>query len=232
MKRALVTGGTRGIGLQTALLLAERGYLVTATYASDEAGASAVRARYPEIAFCRCDVRDERAMGELIARLPSLDVLVCNAGAELFKQVQDVSWEEYSRIMDINMGGVFLACKYGVKKMLGRGGAIVAVSSVWGETGASCESVYSASKGAVIAFTKSLAKELAPAGITVNCVTPGVIETAMNARLSEAERGALREEIPLGRFGEPEEVAQAIVFLAEHVYITGAVLPVNGGFHI
>lgn len=232
MKRALVTGGTRGIGLSAAVLLAERGFWVTATYCSDEEGAAAARKSHPGIAFVRCDVSDERGMEQLIGAFPSLDVLVCNAGIEQFRQVQDISREEYSRVMDVNMGGVFLACKYGVKKMLARGGAIVAVSSVWGETGASCESVYSASKGAVIAFVKSLAKELAPSKITVNCVTPGAVDTAMNARLSEEELAALKEEIPLGRLASPEEAARAIVFLAEHPYITGAVLAVNGGLHI
>ena len=161
-----------------------------------------------------------------------LDQPLLSPGVSHFAQVQDISQAEYRRVMDINVGGTFLCSKHAVKKMLDGGGAIVTVSSVWGETGGSCESVYSASKGAVIAFTKALAKELAPSKITVNCVSPGVVETKMNARLLEEERVELMEEIPLGRFATPEEVAQAIIFLAEQSYVTGQVLGVNGGFLI
>ena len=116
--------------------------------------------------------------------------------------------------------------------MLARGGAIVNVSSVWGVTGGSCESAYSASKGAVIAFTKALAKELAPSRITVNCVAPGVIDTAMNGRLNAAERRALAEEIPLGRFGTPEEVAECVYYLATAKYVTGQIVGADGGFSL
>lgn len=232
MKRALVTGGTRGIGLAVCRLLSQRGYAVTATYSQGEEDAVRARASLPEVSFLRSDVSSEEAVKALIGAFPALDVLVCNAGVALFKQVQDVTAEEYRRVMDTDMGGVFLCAKYAVKKMLGRGGAIVNVASVWGETGASCESVYAAAKGAVIAFTKSLAKELAPSRITVNCVSPGVVETAMNGRLTEADRRALEEEIPLGRFADPAEIASAVLFLAEHPYITGQVLGVNGGFLI
>ena len=147
-------------------------------------------------------------MRAVFAELPSLDALVLNAGVALFGQVQDTTFADYRRTMDTNFGGVFLGAKYAVPKMLGRGGAIVAVSSVWGETGGSCESVYSAAKGAVQSFVKALAKELAPAQITVNCVSPGVVDTAMNAHLSAEERASLIGEIPLGRYGTPEEVAR------------------------
>ena len=137
--------------------------------------------------------------------------------------------EQFSRVMGVNAGGAFLTVKHAVRKMLSCGGAIVNVSSVWGVSGGSCESVYSASKGAVVAFTRALAKELAPA-VTVNCIAPGVIDTAMNARFSEEERAALCGEIPLGRFGSPEEVAEAALFLARARYVTGQVLGVDGGF--
>lgn len=232
MKRAVVTGGTRGIGLATCKLLSERGYAVTATYHSDENAADLAQKALPSVCFVRADVSREEEMRELFASLRRLDVLVLNAGVSLFAQVQDTTAAQFARVMDVNMGGVFLCAKHAVKKMLAEGGAIVAVSSVWGETGASCESVYSASKGAVIAFCKALAKELAPSGVTVNCVTPGVIDTVMNGHLTGAEKKSLEEEIPLGRFGTAEEVAEAILFLAEHRYITGQTLGVNGGFHI
>ena len=232
MKRAIVTGGTRGIGLATVKLLAGEGYAVTALYSQDEEGARSARQALPEVEFLKADVADMGALHSVFSRFSTLDVLVCNAGVGLFKQVQDTTEEEFSRLVNVNLGGVFRCCSLAVKKMLEKGGAIVNVSSVWGETGASCESVYSATKGGVIAFTKSLAKELAPAFITVNCVCPGVIDTAMNARLNESERAALKEEIPLGRFGTPEEVASSILFLIKHPYVTGQVLSVNGGFHI
>ena len=230
--KALISGGTRGIGLACCRLFSRMGYRVTATYSADERAAEAARAELPEVAFVRADVSDETAVSALFASFGSLDVLVNNAGRALFAQVQDTAWADYARLMDVNMGGVSLACKYAVKKMLARGGAIVNVSSVWGVTGGSCESAYSASKGAVIAFTKALAKELAPSRITVNCVAPGVIDTAMNGRLNAAERRALTEEIPLGRFGTPEEVAECVYYLATAKYVTGQIVGADGGFSL
>ncbi len=232
MKRAIVTGGTRGIGLAACRLFSERGYAVTATYSHSEQDAERARELLPSVKFVKSDVCSEREVEALFESFSSLDVLVCNAGVALFQQVQDVTEAEYHRVMDTDMGGVFLCAKHAVRKMLERGGAIVNIASVWGETGGSCESVYSAAKGAVIAFTKALAKELAPARIRVNCVSPGVVETAMNGRLNEEEKSALCEEIPLGRFATPDEIASAILFLAEHPYITGQILGVNGGFVI
>ena len=225
MKRVLVTGGSRGIGLATARLFARNGYAVTAVSSSGTGEGDGV-------AFVRADVRSEEDAARVLNEMPSLDVLVLNAGVDLYKQVQDVSDAEFSRVMDVNVKGAFFYVNHAVKKMLGSGGAIVFVSSVWGETGGSCESVYSASKGALIAFSKALAKELAPSNITVNCVSPGVIDTAMNARLTAEERAATEEEIPLGRFGSAEEVARAVLFVAEHPYITGQNIGVNGGFYI
>ena len=165
--------------------------------------------------------------------MSQIDLLVNNAGISLYKQVQDIAAREWDEVFSVNAKGAFLCCKHAVKKMIARqSGAIVNISSVWGQTGGSCESAYSASKGALIAFTKALAKELAPSCITVNCVCPGVIETQMNARFSQAELSALREEIPLGRLGTGEEVAAAVLFLAENRYVTGQILGVNGGFVI
>ncbi|MDE7296186.1 MAG: SDR family oxidoreductase, partial [Clostridia bacterium] len=186
----------------------------------------------PQVNFLRADVAREQDVSAVFSQISSLDLLVNNAGVCSFAQVQDITAEEYARVMNTNAGGQILCAKYAVKKMLERGGAIVNISSIWGETGGSCESLYSASKGAVIAFTKALAKELAPSGIRVNCVSPGVIDTEMNARLSKEEKAALAEEIPLGRFGSAEEVARAVLFLAEAEYITGQVLAINGGLYI
>lgn len=231
MKRALVTGGTRGIGFAVCREFLQRGYAVTATYAHDEADAERARAELPDVRFLRADVSDEAA-AEALFQTP-YDVLVCNAGVSCYRQVQDVSLSEWERVMAVNARGVFICCKHAVKGMLRKGcGAIVNVASVWGETGGSCESVYSASKGAVIAFSKALAKELAPSDITVNCLSPGVIDTGMNEHLTKEERKSLEAEIPLGRYGTPEEAARAVLFLAENRYLTGQVLGLNGGFYI
>ena len=226
--RALITGGTRGIGLACCRLFVSSGFAVTATYSADEVSAAAAKRALPEVRFVRADVRDEDAMRALIADMGTLDVLVNNAGVDVWKQVQDTSKEEYARVMDVNMGGTFLAVKHAASKLLASRGAIVNVSSVWGVTGGSCESVYSASKGAVIAFTKALARELAPA-VRVNAVAPGAIDTVMNAGYSAEERREIESRIPLGRFGSPEEVAEAVLFLATHRYITDQVLGVDGG---
>ncbi len=233
VKRALVTGGTRGIGLSCVRLLRENGYAVTALYARDEAAAAAAARELPDVRFVRADVSDRAAVEAVFSSLPALDLLVNNAGVSRFGLVQDVDEREFDALFSVNVKGTFLCTQCAVRAMVrAQRGAIVNVSSVWGQTGASCESVYSASKGAVIAFTKALAKELAPSNITVNCVAPGVIETDMNARLSREARAALREEIPAGRFGTPEEVARAVLFLAEAPYVTGQVLGVNGGFYL
>ena len=232
MKRALVTGGTRGIGFEVCRLLLERGYRVTALYSKDEKSAEEARERLKGVCFLRADVSKEEEIERVFKDIPSLDLLVNNAGVELYKLAQDTTFEEWQRVMDVNAGGVFLCAKHAVKKMLDKGGAIVNISSVWGQTGGSMESVYSASKGAIIAFTKALAKELAPMNITVNCVAPGAIDTDMMKRFNDEEKKALCEEIPLGRLGTPQEVAQAVLFLAESRYVTGQVLAVNGGFYM
>ncbi len=160
-----------------------------------------------------------------------LDVLVNNAGISLVKVIQDTSSEDWDKIFSVNAKSVFLCSKAVTNKMVYEGGgSIINVASIWGETGASCEAAYSASKGAVIAFTKALAKELAPSNVRVNCVSPGVIDTEMNAHLTAREMEDLAEEVPLGRIGLPSEVAEACVFLAESTYVTGEVLSVGGGF--
>ena len=157
-----------------------------------------------------------------------------NAGvAPLQKVVQDVDENEFDRTLNVNLKGAFNCTKRAVDGMIAKGfGRIVNVSSIWGVVGGSCEAVYSMTKAGIIGFTKALAKELAPSGITVNAVAPGFIDTSMNAHLSEADVMAFEREIPLGRIGKPEEVASAVLFLASRSasYITGQVLGIDGGY--
>lgn len=231
LKTVLITGGVRGIGRAIAESFLGRGYRVVVTYSKDEQSAEAVRA-LGAVAI-KADVAKENDVVELFRMVGRVDILINNAGVSLIKQVQDVSYEEFHRVFDVNMGGAFLCCREASKDMIARqSGLIVNISSVWGEVGGSCESVYSASKAALIGFTKALAKELGYSGIRVNAVSPGVIDTAMNAHFSEADKAALTDEIPLGRMGAAEEVAKAVLFLVDNEYVTGVDIPVNGGFSI
>lgn len=238
MKTALITGGTKGIGKAIALAFLQNGYEVVLNYDSDEASALAAQEEFNIMGYCplllRADVSDEAAVEAMINEFFSvygrLDVLVNNAGISRVNIIQNTSAAEWDRIFAVNVRGAFLCCREAVDKMIGAGGCIINIASVWGEVGASCEVAYSASKGALIAFTKALAKELAPSKIRVNCVSPGVIDTAMNAHLSSAEMDDLVDRIPLGRLGRPEDVANACVFLAGNAYVTGEVISVGGGF--
>ncbi|MBQ8323443.1 MAG: SDR family oxidoreductase [Clostridia bacterium] len=231
MKTVLVTGGVRGIGLAIAEAFLKKGYRVAATYSKDEDGASLAKAKGLEV--YRADVRSETEIVSLFERLDRVDVLVNNAGVSLIKQIQDVSYGEFQNVFAVNMGGAFLCAREASKRMIPqKSGLIVNISSVWGEVGGSCESVYSASKAALLGFTKALAKELGWSGIRVNSVSPGVIDTPMNAHFSETETAALVEEIPMGRLGVGEDIAKAVLYLEENDYVTGIDLPVNGGFSV
>ena len=231
MKTVLITGGVRGIGLAIATAYQQKGCRVCVTYSKDEKNASLAKAQGLEV--YKADVANEAEIKSLFAKIGVVDVLVNNAGVSLVKQIQDVSYEEYKNVFDVNMGGVFLCSREAAKGMIDRKrGLIVNISSVWGEVGGSCESVYSASKAAMLGFTKALAKELGYSGIRVNAISPGVIDTQMNAHFTKEDMSALQEEIPAGRIGTCEDVAKAVLFLDENEYVTGVDLPVNGGFSI
>ncbi len=230
-KTVLVTGGVRGIGKSIALAFLQKGYRVCVTYSKDEESAELVRKAGLET--YRADVSKEEDVLRLFRTVGEVDILINNAGMALMKQIQDVTYEEYNRLFSVNVGGAFLCAREAVKGMISKqSGLIVNISSVWGEVGASCESVYSASKSALIGFTKSLAKELGLSGIRVNCISPGVIDTKMNEHLTQEEMQGLIEEIPVGRLGTGEDVARAVLFLEENEYVTGVDIPVNGGFSI
>ncbi len=239
MKTALITGGTKGIGKAIALEFLKHGYEVALNYNSDEQAALATQEEFNIQGYCpvllRGDVSDElqvcNMFKEFFSIYDKLDVLVNNAGVSKIKVIQDTSIHDWNRIFDVNVKGTFLCCREAADKMIfAGGGSIINISSIWGEVGASCEVAYSASKGAVIAFTKALAKELAPSNVRVNCVSPGVIDTDMNAHLTGDEMEQLIEQIPAGRIGRPEDVAKACLYLAEAEYVTGEVLSVGGGF--
>ena len=181
----------------------------------------------------KADVSKEDEVVALFKKIGGVDVLVNNAGISLIKQIQDISYAEYQKVMSVNMGGAFLCSRQAVKSMIDKKqGLIVNISSVWGEVGGSCESVYSASKAALIGFTKALAKELGWSGIRVNCISPGVIDTSMNSHFTAEDMQAIQEEIPMGRLGTGEDVARAVEYLYENDYVTGVDIPVNGGFSI
>ena len=231
MKTVLVTGGVRGIGLTIAEKFLKKGARVCVTYSKDEESAKQAQALGLEV--YRTNVANEEEVLALFQKIGAVDVLVNNAGIALVKQIQDVSYAEWQEVFSVNTGGAFLCTREAVKGMISKqSGLIVNISSIWGEIGGSCESVYSASKAALIGFTKALAKELGLSKIRVNTVSPGVIDTKMNAHLSKEDMCALANEIPLGKIGSPEDVANAVMFLEENEYITGVDLPVNGGFSI
>lgn len=237
MGMVLVTGGSRGIGRACCAAFAKAGWDVAFCYARDEAGAAETR-RLIEACGAgalalRCDVRSEAQVNEMFSALPGLSALVNNAGVSLFSQLQDTSLAQWREVFAVNCEGAFLCTRAAVPLFLRRGGgSIVNVSSVWGETGASCEAAYSASKAALIGFTKAAAKELAPSGIRVNCVACGIVETQMNARLSEAELQDFLHGVPLGRQAQPEEIAAAVLFLTQSRYINGEILRANGGLYV
>lgn len=220
MKKVLITGGATGIGKATALLFKQKGYDVFITYNQSEPD-------FDGITKIKCNLENENEIIELFNQITSIDVLVNNAGISLIKQINDTTAEEYNKIMRINARSYFLCSREAVKLMLkSHSGAIVNVSSMWGQLGASCEIAYSMSKAAVIGLSRSLAQELAPSGITVNCVCPGIIDTRMNSMFEKSE---LEDEVPIGRLGTAEEVADAIYFLSQNKYITSQILGVNGG---
>lgn len=240
MKKVFITGASRGIGRAMALLFAENGYEVGFCYRQSHADAESlckeISAFTKASSFC-CDLanmHDVMALpAQIEARMGHMDVWINNAGASHFGLIQDVSEEEYDRLFNVNFKSMFFLTQAAAEKMIAvKKGSIINLSSVWGQTGASCEVLYSASKAAVVGFTKALAKELAPSGIRVNCIAPGVVDTDMMQRFSPTEKKNIAGEIPMQRFGRPQEIAQLALFLADErsSYITGQVLAVNGGF--
>ena len=236
---ALVTGSSRGIGAATAALLARKGFAVCINYLEQREKAEALVARLRAercTAMCvQADVADRAQVGAMVRKveeeLGHVTLLVNNAGIARYCQFQDVNPETLQRVFAVNYGGCFHCSQAVIGPMLrAHDGCIINISSIWGSHGASCESVYSSTKHAIIGLTRSLAAEFALSGIRVNCVAPGVIDTDMIQALGQETLDVLRNEMPFRRFGTPEEVAESVWHLAISKYITGQVLTVDGGF--
>lgn len=233
MKSVFVTGGSGGIGEKICEKFAKNGCFVGVGYNVNKEDAENLARKIGGIAV-KINVSDSSSVTEAIEkfakRCGEVDVLVNCAGTALpIKTILDVSEEEYDKTFDVNMKGIFLVTKAVLPHMLEKGGAIINVSSMWGIIGGSCEAVYSATKAAVIGFTKALAKEFAGANIRVNAIAPGYIETKMNSAFSENDKELIKEDIPLSRFGTSSDVAEAAIYLAEAEFVTGITLNVSGG---
>ena len=234
---ALVTGASRGIGLAVAKALARKGYQLYLTCRNSEKELTELSYElsetFPIICTPICaDMGDFREVNRVFTQIQDLTLLVNNAGISHIGLLHEMSVEEWQTVMNVNLNALFYTCRLAVPMMLRRhAGKIINISSVWGSAGASMEVAYSASKGGVNAFTKALAKELAPSNIQVNAIACGVIDTRMNGGFSDAERAALEEEIPMGRYGSPAEVADLAWQLAcAPPYFTGQILTIDGGW--
>jgi len=239
LKVAVITGSSRGIGRTTAIEFAKNGYSVVVNYNKSKQEAekvvSEIRNFGQDALLFKADVSDFKEANDLInfaiKEFGKIDVLVNNAGISLQKIFQDVTESEWENLFKVNVWSVFNCCAAVANHMISRKkGKIVNVSSIWGITGASMEAHYSASKAAIIGFTKSLAKELGPSGIHVNCVAPGVIDTEMNS-FNEKIMEELKNEIPLKKIGSARNIAETILFLASEKsdFITGQTISPNGG---
>lgn len=234
MRHIVITGGSRGIGAALVRCFTGNNDRVWFLYEKNDQAAERV-ARETGAKALRCDVADENQVTAAFAQIPQVDVLINNAGIADYDPINWVEPARFRRIMDVNVTGTYLCIRAALPSMLQRQrGAIVNTASIWGLVGASCETAYSASKAAVIGLTKALAKELGPSGIRVNAVAPGVIVTDMVNNVSPETLEALRRETPLEKLGAPEQVADAVFYLASEqaAFITGQVLNVSGGFVI
>ena len=232
MHTVVITGGSRGIGAASVEAFASRGDRVFFLYETNHGAAAAVAEKTGAKAIC-CDVADSAAVRRAFAEIGAVDVLICNAGIVHYGLMSSLDEQLWDRLFDVNVKGIYNCVNAAMPAFLKtHRGSIITVSSMWGQVGASCEAAYSATKGAVIALTKALAQELGPAGIRVNCVAPGVIVTDMCKNVDPEILNQMGEDTPAGRNGTPEDVAKAMVYLADADFVTGHVLSVNGGYVI
>lgn len=230
MKTVVITGGSRGIGAAAVELFAARGDRVFFLYEKNHEAARAVAQATGAEAIC-CDVADGAAVRAAFDRIGDVDVLICSAGICWYGLLSMMEEGDWDRLFAVNVKGIYHCVNAAMPAFLKKQrGCVITVSSMWGQVGASCEAAYSATKGAVIALTKALAKELGPSGIRVNCVAPGVILTDMCANVAPEVLEELSQETPLERNGRPEDVAKVVESLADAEFVTGQVLGVSGGF--
>lgn len=232
MSTVVITGGSRGIGAAAVEAFAARGDRVYFLYEKNHEAAAAVAAKTGATPIC-CDVANSQSVRKAFSCIEDVDILICNAGIVhygLMSMMEEAAWD---RIFDVNVKGIYNCINAAMPAFLKHHrGSIITVSSMWGQVGASCEAAYSATKGAVIALSKALAQELGPSGIRVNCVAPGVILTDMCANVETDILNQMGEDTPVGRNGTPEDVAKAMLYLADAEFVTGHVLSVNGGYII
>lgn len=239
-KVAIITGASRGIGRAIAIELGKEGASVVINYSKDEEGAKETLEVLGELGVVAYAIkRDvssfegaEEIINKTLEHFGKVDIVVNNAARSTLGLFMDATREDIEGLISTNLLGAMYLTKLAIPHMLGKGGAVLNISSMWGEVGASCEVLYSTSKGGLNLFTKALAKEMAPSNIRVNAIAPGVIDTKMNSFLSQEEREELENEIPVGRFGLPEEIGKTAVFLCsdDSSYITGQILRVDGGY--
>ena len=239
MKTVIITGASGDIGFSSCKAFLQNGYNVVAVYNSNSVRPLEEYAKNSKVLYVKADVSKKQDVKNLFCTayesFGSIDVVINNAAISLTGVFQNMTEEELNKIIDVNIKGVFyvsqIASEYMIKE---KNGSIINISSMWGEVGASCEAAYSMTKSAVIGLTKALSKELGPSNIRVNCVSPGFIDTKMNAAYTKEDISAICEDTPLMRIGKPEEVADALIFLADSKasFITGQVLGVNGGYVI
>ena len=239
-KTALITGASRGIGRAIAIEFAKEGANIVINYSKDELGAEETLKILKSIGVVAYKIKEdvssfegaEKIIDFTLKSFGKIDILVNNAAKSTIGLFMDSSKEEIEGILNTNLLGPLYLSKMAIPHMINRKGVILNISSMWGEVGASCEVLYSTSKGGINLFTKALAKEMAPSNIRVNAIAPGVIDTSMNSFLSEEDRENLEEEIPFGRFGSSEEIGKIAVFLCseDSSYIIGQIIRVDGGY--
>jgi len=240
-KTVIITGASKGIGAATAILFARKGFNVVlnynASFQSVKLLSSSLTGQGYSVLTVKADVSNkletDHLISETVGKFGAVDVLINNAGISVSAPINELDIHDSDRIFDVNLKGVYNCCKSVTPQMVSqKSGKIINISSIWGQVGASCEVAYSAAKAGVIGLTKALAKELAPSGITVNAIAPGLIDTTMNSDYTIEEIEEFVSRIPVSRMGTPDEVALAAYFLASDSadYITGQVLGVNGGF--
>lgn len=240
-KVAIVTGGAKGIGAEIVRTLAENGYIVILNYNNSKVQAEELKNEMLQKGFnievVKADVSNRNEVNSLIEfaikKFKKIDILVNNAGISLEGLFTDVSEEMWQKIINVNLNSVFNriqeVLKYMIKEKSGR---IINISSIWGETGASCEVAYSTTKAAINGMTKALAKEVGLSNIRVNAIAPGIINTDMNSRLSYEELEQIKEQIPLNRIGNTKDIARCVKWLVEDEYTTGQIISINGGWYI